>query len=263
VPHIEVENTSFNYRFDGPQEAPVLLFSHSLGASLSMWDPQLPALTKKFRILRYDCRGHGLSCVTPGPYTLERLSRDVLGILDGLKIARAHFCGLSMGGMVGLWLGVNAPTHFDSITLCNTAAKIGTAETWNARIQTTNEGGMAAVADAVIARWFTEGFIKRSPAAVDHIRQTLLHTSPDGYAACCAALRDADLRQSLSRVKLPTLMIAGTYDGVSSPADGHFIVEHIPGAQYAELNAAHLSNIEAHDSFSEALMKFLAQQETQ
>ncbi len=263
MPYVEVEDARFNYRFDGPENAPILVLSHSLGADLSMWEPQIPGLTKKFRVLRYDSRGHGLSDVTPGPYTLERLSRDLLGMLDSLKIERAHFCGLSMGGMVGQWLGVNAPNRLKSITLCNTAAKIGTTETWNTRIQTIKDGGMAAVALAVIPRWFTENFIKQSPAAVDNIRQILLHTSPDGYAACCAALRDADLREAISRVKLPALMISGTHDVVSPPAEGHLIVEHIQDAQYVELDASHLSNIEAPEAFSEALMNFLVQRETQ
>lgn len=262
MPLLEVDGARFNYRFDGPENASVLVLSHSLGANLSMWEPQIPTLTKKFRVLRYDSRGHGLSGVSPGPYTLKQLSLDGLGILNKLNIDRAHFCGLSMGGMVGQWLGVNAPKRFKSITLCNTAAKIGTAETWNTRIQTIKDGGMAAIASAVISRWFTENFIKQSPAAVANIRQILLQTSPDGYAASCAALRDADLREAISLVKLPTLMISGTYDAVSPPAEGRFIVDHIPGALYAELSASHLSNIEAPEAFTAALTNFLAQQET-
>jgi 3-oxoadipate enol-lactonase len=227
-----------------------------------MWDPQLPELTQKFRVLRYDSRGHGLTDVTPGPYTIERLARDLVVLLDALKIERAHFCGLSMGGMVGQWLGVNAANRFGSITLCNTAAKIGTVESWNTRIQTIKDGGMAAVALAVIPRWFTEDFIKRAPAEVDNIRKILIHTSPDGYAASCAALRDADLRELIARVTVPTLMISGTHDAVSPPAEGKFIVKQIHGSQYAELNASHLSNIEASKKFTEALTKFLVRQET-
>ena len=226
-----------------------------------MWDAQIPALAQKFRVLRYDSRGHGLSDVTPGPYTIEILGRDVVGLLDALQIPTAHYCGLSVGGLIGQWLGINASQRFKSLTLCNTAARIGTIDGWNTRIAAVKESGMAPVANGVVSRWFTEDFAKRAPAQVEAARQMLLHSPPDGYVATCAALRDEDLRAAVSRVNLPTLVISGAQDAATTPADGRFIAEKVPGAKYLELNAAHLSNIEAAEPFTTALLKFLEQQE--
>jgi 3-oxoadipate enol-lactonase len=261
MPLIEANRTRFNYRLDGPANGPVVVFSNSLGTNLAMWDRQIPALAQTLRVLRYDMRGHGLSSVTPGPYTIEGLARDVVGLLDALKIERAHFCGLSVGGALGQWLGVHAANRFKSLVLSNTAARIGTAETWNTRIKTVLEGGMAAIADAVISRWFTEGFIKKSPESVEATRQMLLHTPPDGYVATCAALRQMDQRETVARVSVPTLVVAGAKDAVTTPADAGFLVERIRGAQCVELNAAHLSNIEDAEAFTDALLNFLAGQE--
>jgi 3-oxoadipate enol-lactonase len=261
MPFIEVNGTRFNYLLDGPANAPVVVFSNSLGTNLSMWDRQIPALTRKFRVLRYDMRGHGLSSVTPGPYSIEGLASDVVGLLDVLKIARTHFCGISIGGALGQWLGVNAANRFKSLVLSNTAARIGTADTWNTRIKNVREGGMAAIADGVISRWFSEDFVRKFPESVEATRQMLLHTPPEGYVATCAALREMDQRETVERVSVRTLVIAGAKDAVTTPADARFLVERIHGAQYAELNAAHLSNIEDADVFTDALMKFIAQQE--
>jgi 3-oxoadipate enol-lactonase len=261
MPFIDANGARFNYRLDGPADASVVVFSNSLGTNLAMWDRQIPALAQTFRVLRYDMRGHGLSSVTAGQYTIEGLAQDVVGLLDALKIESAHFCGLSVGGALGQWLGTNAANRFKSLALSNTAARIGTAETWNTRIKTVREGGMAAIADAVISRWFTEGFIKKSPESVEATRQMLLHTPPDGYLATCAALREMDQRETVARVSVPTLVIAGAKDAVTTPADAGFLVERIHGAQYVELNAAHLSNIEDADAFTDALINFLAGQE--
>lgn len=258
---IDANGTTFHYQMDGPAGRPVLIFSSSLGTNFAMWDPQIPALSQKFRVLRYDMRGHGRSAVTPGPYSIEGLARDVLGLLDALKIERAHFCGLSVGGALGQWFGVNAANRFKSLTLSNTAARIGTADGWNARIKTVQEGGMAFVADAVVARWFTEAFAKSSPEKVESTRQMLLHTPPEGYVATCAALREMDQRESVARISVRTLVIAGAKDPVTTPADGYFLVDRIPGAQYVELDAAHLSNIEDTDAFTAALLNFLSQEE--
>jgi 3-oxoadipate enol-lactonase len=226
-----------------------------------MWDAQIPALARKFRVLRYDSRGHGLSDVTPGPYTIESLGRDVVGLLDALQISTAHYCGLSVGGMIGEWLGIHATQRFTSLTLCNTAARIGTTDGWNARISAVCAGGMAPIANGVVSRWFTEDFAKRVPSAVEATRQMLLHSPPEGYADTCAALRDEDLREAIAGVRTATLVITGTHDAATIPADGRFIAGKIPGAQYVELDAAHLSNIEAAEPFTAALMNFLGQQE--
>jgi 3-oxoadipate enol-lactonase len=257
----QISGARFHYRLDGAPTAPVVVLSNSLGTNLAMWDAQIPTLAENFRVIRYDSRGHGLSDVTPGPYTIERLSRDVVGLLDALQISTAHYCGLSVGGLIGQWLGIHASKRFKSLTLCNTAARIGTTDAWNTRITAVREGGMTAIANGVVARWFTEDFAKRAPAAVEATRQMLLHSPPEGYAATCAALRDEDLREAVSRVSLPALVISGAQDAATTTADGRFIAEKIPGAQYVELNAAHLSNIEAAEPFTAALLKFLGQQE--
>jgi 3-oxoadipate enol-lactonase len=261
MPAIDANGTKFNYHLDGPANAPVVVFSNSLGTTLSMWDSQIPALSRKLRVLRYDMRGHGLTAVTPGPYTIAGLAQDVLGLLDSLKITQAHFCGISVGGAIGQWLGVNSANRFRSLTLSNTAARIGTVDGWNARIKTVSEGGMASIADAVVSRWFTGSFVKRSPGKVEATRRMLLDTPPAGYVATCAALREMDQRETVARVSVPTLVIAGARDAVTTPADAHFLTDRIQGAQYTELNAAHLSNIEDAGAFTSALMNLIAARE--
>jgi 3-oxoadipate enol-lactonase len=209
-------------------------------------------------VLRYDSRGHGQSAVSPGPYTIEQLSRDALHLMDALGIERARFCGLSMGGMVGQWLGTHAPQRVDRLMLCNTSALIGPPEVWNARIDAVRSGGMAAIVDAVLARWFTAAFLARATDAVAQTRAMLLGTPADGYVASCAAVRDMDQRESAARIAVPTLVIAGTHDVATPPADGRFLAERIKGARYVELPAAHLSNLEAAPAFTGALTEFLA-----
>ena len=258
MPIVDVDGCGIHCRFDGPAAASVLVLSHSIGTSLSMWDPQIEALAREFRVLRYDSRGHGRSAVTPGPYTIDRLAQDVVGLLDRLRIARAHFCGLSMGGMVGQWLGVHAPERLHKLALCNTAARIGTPEMWNARIEAVRKGGMASISAAVLERWFTPAFIASEPETVAATREVLEATSPDGYVACCAAIRDMDQREAISALRVPTLVIAGAYDGATPPADGRLLAERIRSARYVELEASHLSNIEAAPRFTAALLEFLA-----
>lgn len=257
MPFIEHDGARIHYRFDGPADAPVLVFSNSLGTNLSMWDPQVAALSARFRILRYDMRGHGQSSVTSGPYSITQLGRDVVALLDALEIERADFCGLSMGGMTGIWLGIYAAARLGKLVLSNTAAKIGTAEIWNARMDTVRQGGMAAVAESILQRWYTPAFRERSPADVERTRQMIVTTPPEGYIANCAAIRDMDHRETIARVTAPTLVIAGVEDPVTTPEDAHFIAGQIPGAKCAELDAAHLSNIEAADAFIGTLLEFL------
>jgi len=257
VPLIAAADARFHYRIDGPEGAPVVMLSNSLGTSLSMWDPQIAALAATHRVLRYDSRGHGQSEVTGGPYTIEQLARDALHVMNALGIDRARFCGLSMGGMVGQWLGANAPQRFAKLVLCNTAALIAPPEAWNARIDAVRNGGMAAIVDAVLARWFTAGFLAQATDAVAQTRAMLLATSAEGYTASCAAVRDMDLRASAARIAVPTLVIAGTYDVATPAADGRFLADRIKGARYVELAAAHLSNVESAPAFSRALIEFL------
>ena len=258
MPLIDIGGAQLNYRFDGLDTAPVLVLANSLGTDLGMWEPQVAAFSSRFRVLRHDSRGHGQSAVTPGPYTIDRLGQDVVALLDALGIARAHFCGLSKGGMVGMWLGVNAGERVDRLVLANTAAKIGTAELWNARIDAVRQGGMAAVADQVVGRWFTEGFRARAPEAVERVRQMLLATPPEGYTACCAAVRDMDQRADIVRIDRPTLVIAGTHDGSTPPADTRAIAETVRAAKCVELDASHLSNVEQAEQFTREVLDFLS-----
>jgi len=258
MPFAEVNGARLHYRFDGPEGAPVLMLSNSLGTNLGMWDPQVAAFARTRRVLRYDTRGHGDSAVTPGPYTLEQLARDALGLLEQLAVERASFCGLSLGGMVGMWLGAHAPTRVDKLVLCNTAPQIGSPDPWNARIAAVRKDGMAAIESGVLARWFTPGFLGAAPPILGRMRETLLGLSPDGYTACCAAVRDMDQRESISRITAPTLVIAGTHDAATPPAAGQFIAERIRGAKYVELPAAHISNVEVPERFSESVLAFLA-----
>ena len=246
------------HRFDGPADAPVLLLSNSLGTALEMWDPQMPAFAERFRVLRYDMRGHGRSAVPPGPYSIADLGRDVLALLDANRIDRVRFCGLSMGGMTGMWLGCNAPERLEKLVLCNTSAQLGTPEHWNIRISLVQNEGMKGVAEGVIERWFTPEFRKREPQAVDKVRRMLLETPPAGYAACCAAIRDQDQREAICAVPVPTLVVAGARDPATPPEHSRIIASKIPGARVVELEAAHLSNIEARDRFTASVLEFLA-----
>lgn len=259
MPFLEIDGARIHYRFDGPDEAPVLLLSNSLGTDLGLWDPQMPVFARGFRVLRYDARGHGASSATPGPYTIAGLARDAIALLDGLGIGSAHFCGLSLGGMVGMWLGVHAPGRVRKLVLCNTAARIGPPELWNARIDAVRKGGMEAIAAAVIERWFTPATRERAPEAVARVRQVLEATPAEGYTASCAAVRDMDQRAAIAAITAPTLVIAGSHDVATPPADGRFLAERIAGARYVELETAHLSNIEAAQRFTETVSAFLGE----
>ena len=258
MPFLDIGDLRVHYSLTGAANAPIVVLSNSLGTDSSMWDPQAAALEREFRLLRYDTRGHGQSSATPGPYSIEQLARDVLHLLDGLRIDRVHFCGLSMGGMIGMWLGVNAPERLRKLVLCNTATKIGTAEVWNTRIDTVRKGGMKSIAPSVLERWFTPEFRARSPQVAASVLKMLETTPPEGYIACCAAVRDMDQRDAVSAIRVPTLVIAGARDPATPPAEGRSLAERILGAQFAELPTAHLSNLEAPDQFSSELIRFLA-----
>jgi 3-oxoadipate enol-lactonase len=254
---ILIDDCRIRYHFDGPEAAPVLLLSNSLGTNLDMWAAQIPAFARHFRVLRYDSRGHGGSGVPAGPYSIERLGRDAVGLLDALGIARAHFCGLSKGGMVGQWLGVNAPEHLDRLILANTTAYMGPASAWDARITAVATKGMAGIIDGVVERWFTPRFRASDAPAVDRIRAMLLATDPTGYAGCCAAIRDMDQRPSIARIPVPTLVIGGTEDPATPPAASEEIAGLVPGARLHMLPAAHLSNVEQPGLFTKTVLDFL------
>ncbi len=257
VPTTEVPGARLHYRIDGGADAPVVVLSNSLGTTLDMWSGQMAALTRHFRVLRYDVRGHGGSSRSSAAIDIERLARDVVDLLDVLRVERASFCGLSLGGMIGLWLGAHAPERLDKLVLCNTAAVMAPRSAWDERIRAVAEGGMAAVAPVVVGRWFTPAFGEREPAAVERMNRMLLATDPEGYAAACAAVRDMDQRATVADVRAPTLVVAGRHDLATTPAVTRALAERIGGARYVELPAAHLSNVEAEGLFNERVTEFL------
>nr|WP_244544494.1 MULTISPECIES: 3-oxoadipate enol-lactonase [unclassified Beijerinckia] len=232
--------------------------SNSLGTNLQMWDDQMDALKQRFRVIRYDSRGHGQSVADEGPYTLEQLARDALAILDALHIKKAHYIGLSMGGMVGMWLLTHARERIGRAVLANTGAHLGGPDVWNTRIRTAKSEGLAALTAATMDRWFTREFQERSPQAVERIAQMFRTTPPQGYAGCAAAIRDMDQRESIRTITNPVLVIVGTHDPATPPTMGGLIADHIKGARLAALEAAHLSNIEASNSFNRAILSFLS-----
>jgi 3-oxoadipate enol-lactonase len=254
---VDVEGCRINVEVEGPEGAPAVVFSNSLGTNLHMWDDQATALAKHFRVIRYDQRGHGKSDAPKPPYSLERLGRDVLAILDHLGIKSAHFVGLSMGGCTGMWLGRHARGRFGKLVLSNTGAKIGDAALWNDRIQSVLKDGMKAVAEVVLERWFTPNFRKREPAVVKRVREMLLTTPPAGYAGCSAALRDMDERAGIAEIKAPTLVIAGKHDPATPPESGEFIASRIKDAKFVVLDAAHLANLEQSATYTDTIEKFL------
>jgi 3-oxoadipate enol-lactonase len=253
---MEVNGVKIHYRLDGREELPVLVLSNSLGSDLSMWNPQIEALTEHFRVLRYDTRGHGASDVPPGPYSIEQLGQEVVGLMDGLGIERAHFAGVSMGGMTGMWLAVNVPERFGKIALCNTAAYFGPRETWDQRIRAVRYEGMGAVAEGAIERWFTETYRDLGTEDVEQRRRVLLATSPEGYIATCEALAGRDLRDAIKNINLPTLVISGSYDLSTPPREGQYLAQQINGSRYVELPGAHLCNIELAQEFTKELTNF-------
>ncbi len=257
MPFANLPDVKLHYDISGAEHLPVLVFSNGLGTTMHMWEPQVAAFSRHFRMLRCDTRGHGQSGITPGPYTIEQLSSDIVGLLDALQIARANFCGLSMGGLIGMFLGTNAGDRFHKIVLCDTAARIGTNDSWNTRIQAVQNGGMKAISAGVIERWLTASFRTSHPGETQTIQAMLEAANPEGYIACCAALRDADLRNAIRKIRNPCLALTGTHDTTSPPEEAHFLERSIPGAAYAEISAAHLSNVEARDEFNRHVLPFL------
>lgn len=257
MPFVQSSEALIHYATEGQNGAPALVFSNSLGTNFSMWDPQAQEFRKKFNVIRYDTRGHGQSSSSPGPYTIEKLSNDVLVLLDDLKLERVNFCGLSMGGMIGMWLGANAKQKLHKLVLCNTGARIGNADGWNTRIEMVRNSGMKSVSSAVLERWFTPSFRAKAPDTISNTRTMLEAVNPEGYASCCAAVRDFDFRAELTKIHVPTLVIAGAHDPATPAADGRFIADHIAGAHFLELDAAHLSNLEDQDHFNDEVAAFL------
>ena len=250
------------FEITGVGDAPVIVLSHALGGDRSMWDKQVPRLAVAYRVLRYDLRGHGRSVQQVGPLTLEDLARDLLELLDQHRIERAHFCGLSLGGTIGQWLGMHAQGRLRSLVLVDNAPRMGSPEQWKERIDQIERSGMSAISEATMSRWFTEEFRRQEPATVDHFKTVFEATSPAGYIACAKVVRDASLAgddlERYASIGVPTLVVTGKFDSAAKPADCQAMASHIPGSRYVELTAAHISPVEAGDAFTNALEAFLS-----
>lgn len=260
MPMIDADGCRLHVTVEGPAQAPALMLCNSLGTNLHMWDAQAPAWSQHFRLIRYDRRGHGRSDAPKGPYTMERLARDALAILDALGVRKTHWCGLSLGGMVGMWLGGNAAERIDKLILSNTTAHYPQKDPWNERIKTIREHGLASIAAANMERWFTADFRERDPDTIARMREWFLATPLEGYIGCCEAVRDMDHREVLTRIKARTLVIAGRQDPATSVENAEFLVEKIPEATLAVLDAAHISNVEQPAAYRDEILRFLRAQ---
>lgn len=257
MPIAHNQQTGIFYTTDGHANLPSLVLSNSLGTDHTMWQAQTDALSSFFHVIRYDTRGHGQSGSLPGPCRMADLGQDVIAVLDALGIEKAHFCGLSMGGVTGQWLGLHASDRIDRLVIANTAAKVGSSDAWLARAASVRADGLDLVADGASARWFTPAFIARCPAQVDRLVAGLRAGNAEGYASCCEALADADFRAQIHALRNTTLIIAGSHDPVTTVADAQFLQQSIAGARIASLPASHISNIEAEAAFTQALLDFL------
>jgi len=243
-----------HYRVDG-ERAPWLVFCNSLGTDLSMWDAQLP-LSSDFRLLRYDRRGHGHSTAPPDAFTVADLARDVLALLDELGITRAHFCGLSLGGLVGQWLGVHAAERIERLIVCATASRIGTPSSWQQRIAQVRASGLSPLVPATVDRWFTPAFVAAHPALVDSTLAALGRVDPHAYIGCCEALAACDLGDDLPRITAPVLAISGDEDAVCPPEDLQRIADNVRDGRHITLPGRHLINVEAAAAFTALVREF-------
>jgi 3-oxoadipate enol-lactonase len=248
-----------HHSFEGPADAPVVVLSNSLGTTLEMWDPQAAPLARGHRVLRYDMRGHGSSPVPETPYSMADFGSDLIGLLDRNGIERASLCGVSLGGMVSMWVAAHAPERVDRLVLCSTSAIMGPPESWTERAALVRREGVGAVADSTVARWFTPAFAAAEPEVVAGIRAQLAATPAEGYAGCCEAIREMDQRPDLAAVAAPTLVIAAEGDPSTPPAHARTIAELIPGARLEVLDrGAHLVNVEAPDLVTPLVAAHLA-----
>lgn len=251
-------DVNLHVRVGGDPDAPALLLVNSLGTDLSSWDGQVRTWSVTRRVVRYDQRGHGRSSSPPGPYTLEQFGTDALAVLDACGIDRTDVCGLSLGGLVALWLAVYAPDRIGRVVLADTAARIGEEAAWRTRAALVREQGMEAVVDLVLERFFSPAFLASDDPAVDRVRHGLRTADPEGYAASCEALATGDLRGRASEVGSPCLVVVGTADAATPPVDVKALHDLVPGAAYAELDGAgHLANLERPDEFTRLVADFL------
>ncbi|PBS13989.1 3-oxoadipate enol-lactonase [Lysobacteraceae bacterium NML93-0792] len=254
---LDLPTHRLHYRVEGPANAPWLVFCNSLGTDLSMWDAQAAAFASDFRVLRYDRRGHGASTAPTGAYTLADLGGDVVALFDALGIERAHYCGLSIGGLVAQWLALHASHRIERVAVCATAAKIGNAEGWHMRIADVKAKGLDWMTGATAERWFGASFRATHPDEVQRILDGFVATSVAGYAGCCAALAYADLRDDIASIGIPLLAISGDDDPVCPPSDLQAIADAC-GGNHVSLPGRHLVNVESPDVFNAKLRDFLS-----
>ncbi|WP_367107457.1 3-oxoadipate enol-lactonase [uncultured Psychrobacter sp.] len=258
MPVFSNKDVDINYATFGDKSSPALLFSNSLGTSYQMWQPQIDALQEDYFIIGYDTRGHGDSSAPKGPYTLDQLGQDVIDLLDYLDVDKAFFCGISMGGMTGQWLAIHHPDRFGHLMLSNTAAKLGTESMWRERAQLVRAQGLEPIADTAASRWFTPSFIDSHPDVVKALSDRLAAGSSEGYASCCEALATADTREQLKDICVSVTVVAGTKDPVTTVADGEYMVDHIPNATLATIEASHIPNIEQPEAFNQIIRRYLS-----
>jgi len=261
VTTIKANGIDISYRLDGPENAPVVMLSNSLMSNYSMWDYQMEELTEKFRVLRYDQRGHGGTQTTPGPYSVELLAEDAAALIDALELGGVHFVGLSMGGFTGQILGFTCPEKLLSLVLCDTACVLPPTSLWNERIEAARESGIEALAPGTLERWFTPPFHESGKDDLEKIRAMILATKVDGYIACAQAIRDMFLCDKLSQIDLPTLVLVGAADPACTVSAAEQLHQGITGSELVVIaNSAHLPNIEQRSAFNETLMGFLNKQ---
>jgi 3-oxoadipate enol-lactonase len=260
---VEANGITIRYALSGRKDAPCVVLSHSLGSSLSMWEPQMACMEEDFRVLRYDTRGHGGTDAPEGPYSLEQLGEDVIGLLDRLGVERAHWVGLSMGGMIGQALALTHPRRLISLALCDTAAALpdDAQPVWEERIQRARRGGMQALMEETLSRWFTAPFLHRNPPGVGRIREEFLSTPVAGFIGCGEAIRRLNFLHRLSQIRVPTLIVVGAEDPGTPVSAAQAMQERIPGSRLIVIpSAAHLSNVEQPEAFNQAVGGFLRAQ---
>ncbi len=261
MPRADLGGVSLRYQASGAASGPAIVFVNSLGSDLRIWNQVVPRFEPHFRVLRFDNRGHGLSSVPPAPYSIDDLGGDLVALLDSLAIERAHICGLSIGGMAAMWLGIHAPQRVHRLILANTAARIGTPPMWDERIALVRQSGLSQLADQTLLRWFTEKYRQSQPSEMALCRSMIASTPAEGYIGCCHALREADMTREASAIEAPTLIIAGAHDPATPPAGGRALQAAIRNSRYVELDASHMSAWERPEEFSRAAFNFLNSEE--
>jgi len=258
MPVIDSNGCPIDVEVTGPADAPVLMLSSSLGTTRQMWEPQMAAFAGRYRVVRYDRRGHGNSGVPKGPYSMELLARDAIAVMDGLGLQKVNWLGLSMGGMEGMWLGAHAPERIEKLILSNTSTYYPDKTPWNTRIETVVKGGsVAAIADTVINAWLTQDFQRRNPDETARMKAMMISTPVEGYISCCAAVRDMDHREIIKSITAPTLIIAGSKDMATNVEAAEFIRDRIKGSKLAIVDGAHISNVEQAEDYARHVLEFL------